>query len=63
MPLYQSVVSGLLRVQSFCGSSIELEKLERRGMSGETPSLEAGQALCLREKGGEREYERSAVCS
>lgn len=28
IPLYRSVVSGLLHVQPFCGSSTELEKLE-----------------------------------
>lgn len=42
MQLYRSVVSRILRVQSFCGSSTELEKLVRRGMSEETPSLSVG---------------------
>lgn len=42
-PLYRSVVSGLLHVQPFCGSSsTELQKLERRGMSREIPSSRVG---------------------
>lgn len=46
-----------------CSLSVaELEKLQRRGVSGETPSL-GQQILRHREEGGERGHERSAARS